>query len=173
MASIDLYLFNLIHDLAGASRLLDLVAIFFANYAGYFLILATILFLLSNKSKFLANSIFIALSIILSRGLITEIIRFIYPRLRPFVALNFEPLISQAATEPSFPSGHAAFFFALAMALIVLNYRWKWWVLVVVGLMGVARVFVGVHWPADIVAGAIVGVLSALVVKYILPKLKE
>ncbi len=169
----DLYLFNLVHDLAGVSRLLDLAGIFLAKYLGYFLILATIAFLLSAKSKFVSNSIFILLSLILSRGLIAETIRFIFPRTRPFAALDFEPLVNHLSATPAFPSGHASFYFALATALIILNYRWKWWVLAGVIIMGVARIFVGVHWPADILAGAIVGILSVLVVKYLLPRSKE
>ncbi len=173
MRSIDLYLFNLVHDLAGASRLLDLVGIFLAKYLGYFLILAAIAFLLSEKSKFVSNSIFILLSLLLSRGLITETIRFIFPRMRPFAALNFEPLTNHLAASPSFPSGHAAFYFALAMALVVLNYRWKWWVLAATIVIGIARIFAGVHWPADILAGAVVGILSVFVVNYLLPRPKE
>lgn len=169
----ELSIFNFLHDFAGASRLLDLVIIFLAKYLGYFLILAAIAFLLSNKSRFLTNSIFISLSIILSRGLIAEIIRFIFPRLRPFAALDFEPLVNHSSASSAFPSGHASFYFALAMALIVLNYRWKWWVLAGVCLMGLARVFAGVHWPLDILAGALVGIFSVFVVKYILPRTKE
>ncbi|TSC88783.1 MAG: bacitracin transporter permease BcrC [Parcubacteria group bacterium Gr01-1014_3] len=172
MRSIDLYLFNLVHDLAGASRLLDLSGIFLAKYLGYFLILATIAFLLSEKAKFISNSIFILLSLLLSRGLIAETIRFIYPRLRPFVALDFEPLVNHLSS-PAFPSGHASFYFALAMALIVLNYRWKWWVLAAAIVMGVARIFAGAHWPLDILSGAIVGIFSVFVVKYLLPRPKE
>ncbi len=168
----DLYLFNLVHDLAGVSRLLDLSGIFLAKYLGYFLILATIAFLLSEKSKFVRNFIFILLSLILSRGLITETIRFIYPRLRPFATLDFTPLVNHISS-PAFPSGHAAFYFALAMALILLNYRWRWWVLAAAIVMGIARIFAGAHWPMDILAGALVGIFSVLVVKYILPKTKD
>lgn len=170
--NLDLYLFNLVHDLAGSFRLLDLSAIFLAKYLGYFLILATIAFLISEKSKLVRNAIFILLSLILSRGLITETIRFIYPRLRPFAALDFEPLVNHISS-PAFPSGHAAFYFALAAALILLNYRWKWWVLAAVIVIGIARVFAGAHWPSDILAGAIVGISSVFVVKSILPKPKE
>ncbi|HEY9556859.1 MAG TPA: phosphatase PAP2 family protein [Acidimicrobiales bacterium] len=57
-----------------------------------------------------------------------------------------------------FPSGHTTLAFALAAALHpVLDGAWRWlaWSLAV--LVGVARMHVGVHWPADVVGGALLG----------------
>ena len=64
----------------------------------------------------------------------------------------------------SLPSGHAAFMFALAMELWFLDKKWGAWFMLFAVLNGAARVFVGVHWPLDILAGAAVGILSALAV---------
>src|SRR3546814_2681552 len=55
-------------------------------------------------------------------------------------------------------SGHTTLAFALAAALHpVLDGAWRWlaWSLAV--LVGVARMHVGVHWPADVVGGALLG----------------
>lgn len=166
----EIALFNALHDLAGQSKFLDLLGIFLADYLGYFLIVALVILLFFEKNwreRFYNFSLLI-LSFLLSWGLITEIIHFIYNRPRPFLALNFSPLINHAAS-PSFPSGHAAAFFAIAFAVYFINKRWSIWFLVAAVIMGLARIFVGVHWPLDIIGGAVAGFISVFVVKIMLP----
>ena len=165
--SFDLYFFNLIHAFSGQSRFLDFIGVFLADYLGYFLMAAAVYLLFKIKEKFYFFSL-TALAVLLARGLIVDIIRLIYERQRPFVSLDFAPLISQVPIA-SFPSGHATFFFAIAFAMWFFNRIWSYWFLAGACLMGLARVFVGVHWPSDILAGALVGFLSVLVIKWILP----
>lgn len=164
----DLYLFNLINHLSGKWPVLDSLAIFFANNFGYILIV--FLFAVFRRQWKVIIQAFS--SAILSRLVITNIIRWIFPRLRPFVAEKIIPLISQSPIEPSFPSGHAAFYFAIAA--VVYFYNKKAGILFFVGafLISLARVFVGVHWPSDILAGAIVGIFSGWLVNKIFFKQK-
>ena len=107
------------------------------------------------------------LSAILSRGLITEIIRFFYHRPRPFLSLNLTPLIHDFSN--SFPSGHMTFFFVLALSIFLLNKKWGWFFVAGVILMGLGRIFVGVHWPSDILGGILIALLSYFLIKKILP----
>ncbi|MEK7193801.1 MAG: phosphatase PAP2 family protein [Patescibacteria group bacterium] len=117
-----------------------------------------------------------ALSVILSRGVITEAIRFLYPKLRPFAVLSIEPLINHSSSG-SFPSGHSAAFFALAFVLLFFNKKWGWRFLGMALIMGLARIFVGVHWPSDILGGAVIGLISVIIIRKLLPspeaKIKE
>ncbi|MEK7114763.1 MAG: phosphatase PAP2 family protein, partial [Patescibacteria group bacterium] len=83
--------------------------------------------------------------------------------------LVFKPLIDLEFSN-SFPSGHASVFFALAMAVFLFNRRWSYYFFVGAVLNGLARVYVGVHWPTDILGGMVVGILSALIVWKVLPK---
>lgn len=96
---------------------------------------------------------------VITRFALTALIRWLWFRPRPFVALNFIPLIDQSPKEASFPSGHASFFFALST--IVYFYNKKAGILFYIAsfFIVIGRIFVGIHWPLDILAGAILGIL--------------
>ncbi len=177
----DIFLFKLINGLAGKWWLLNWLGIFFASYLAYLLVIIAI-FLLIKEKDWRQRIYFFSLtvlSVILARGIITEIIRFFYYRPRPFLALKIQPLINPDLSG-SFPSGHATAFFALALAVFYFLYQTRhepneknqklgWWFLGATFLMGLARIFVGVHWPLDIIAGALIGLGSAFLIKKILP----
>jgi undecaprenyl-diphosphatase len=79
-------------------------------------------------------------------------------------------LIAENADFKSFPSGHAAIFFAIATAVYLYNKKLGIWFFVVAILMGMARIFVGVHWPSDILGGAVIGIISGIIVGKIFKK---
>ncbi len=173
--SLELSLFNSLHDLVGKSGLLDWLFIFLANYFGYFLVAGFIFLLLKerNRHQRLHYLFFGLLTTILSRGLITEIIRFFYDRPRPFDFLSFTPLISHDPGN-SLPSGHAAFYFALALTVFIVNKKWWGWIFLASALLiGLARIIAGVHWPSDILAGLAVSIVSFFVVKYLLSSFRK
>ncbi len=164
----DLYLFNIIHGLAGKWKIFDGLGIFLADYLGYFLILAVLVLILKQAGwqRKIYYFSFISLSLILSRGIIAETIKFFAVRPRPFSVLNFQPLIDANGVNASMPSGHAAFYFALAMAVFFLNKKMGLYFGGAAILMGIARIFAGIHWPTDILAGAIIGIISAFLIKH-------
>jgi len=138
----------------------NFLIIFFASYLPYFLVIIS-LFLLFIKEKSWRRRLYVfsvfALAAILSRGLITETIRFFYPKLRPSGLLG------------SFPSGHMAFYFVLALVVFfLLNRKWGWFFLAAVVLMGAARVLVGFHWPSDIIGGILIATACYFFIQKIL-----
>lgn len=176
----DIYLFKLINNFSHKFWLLDYAAIFTAEYLGYFLILAAIFLIFKEKKwrdKIYFFSFF-ALSLILSRGIVAEIIKFFIARPRPFLILEIQPLVKYDAYDVnmSFPSGHAAFYFALAFAVLLFYFKKEKspkskmgnWFLGGAVLISVARVFAGIHWPSDILIGAAIGIVSAYIVKRVL-----
>lgn len=175
----DTRIFELIHGWAGQYKILDLVGIFLADYLGYILLIVFIvlIFLEKNWRRRLYQLFLGLLSIILTRGVIVEVIRFFYESPRPYITLVFKPLIDLEISN-SFPSGHVSAFLALATAILLFNRstplttsrKWGYCFFVGAILIGLARIFVGVHWPTDILGGIVVGILGALIVWKFLPK---
>jgi|SRR3989338_1160519 len=164
----DITIFQFLHSFVGKSVIFDNSIIFFAKYLPYFLVLAAGYFILEKKfwKERIFVFLFLAISVTLSRGFFAETIRFLYHRARPFLTLNFEPLFKEETF--AFPSGHASFFFALAIAIFYFNKKWGYWFLGAALINGITRVFAGVHWPMDIIGGAIIAYLSFLLVNFLL-----
>jgi undecaprenyl-diphosphatase len=82
------------------------------------------------------------------------------------VALPLRVKISDVKKPPnrgkSFPSSHAANCFALATVISVFYRRRVWIAFVPAVLVALSRMYVGVHWPSDVLAGCLIGVLCGL-----------
>ena len=70
----------------------------------------------------------------------------------------------------AFPSGHATFFFALAISILFFHKKTGYWFLFFALLLSLARIIAGVHSPLDILGGFVLGALLAYLVKYIYDK---
>ena len=172
----DLILFQKINQFAGRWLWLDTIAIFFDKYFEYVLIICLLLYLVKNLKKYWPMVIQAFLAAILARFVIVEIVRYLLPRARPFVENHVNLLIPYNQYEYSFPSGHAAFYFAISMAVFL--YLKKvyprpkfWWgagslFFLASFLIVISRVFVGIHWPSDILAGAVVGILTGWLINF-------
>lgn len=154
----DSYLFFQINQYAGKWAVLDGLAIFFAKYFEYFLLIFLLLFLVKNFRKYWAMVVLALVSAAVARFGATSLIRHFWHRNRPFID-NHVNLLFNYSNEASFPSGHATFYFALATVVFLKNK--KAGILFYLGafLICLGRVFSGIHWPSDILAGAVIGVI--------------
>lgn len=85
-------------------------------------------------------------------------------RSRPWVVMEgFTALVAEHDPN-SFPSGHtnAAFAFGVALCAVLPQKRAKAAALFAAALMGFSRLYVGVHFPSDVLAGAVIGTLCGL-----------
>jgi undecaprenyl-diphosphatase len=95
--------------------------------------------------------------------LITTGLKEVFGRPRPFEEAGAAEPLLRATVGESLPSGHASTSFAGALVLAYLVRRAVPALFALAALIALSRVYVGVHYPLDIVAGALVGVAVALV----------
>jgi undecaprenyl-diphosphatase len=91
-------------------------------------------------------------------------ITLVWPRPRPYVAHPGDAhLFIAPSGDPSFPSDHATAAFAIAVSLVLRSRRVGWLAVGTAVVLAVARVAVGTHYPSDVLGGALLGTLAALV----------
>lgn len=155
----DLYLFQEINQFAFKWDWLDNLGIFFAKYFEYFLVLCLLLFLILRFKKYWKMIIRAFVAAVLARLIIVNFIHLIWQRSRPFIENNVNLLV-EYSDKASFPSGHAAFYFAISTVVYFYNKKIGILFFLASFLISLARVFVGIHWPTDILAGIVIGIFS-------------
>lgn len=96
--------------------------------------------------------------------LIAQMVKNLFPALRPFEADGTSPLTMTIPSDSSFPSGHSAAAFGLSVAIWLHARKTGYFYLFLAVLVGAARVYANVHYPLDIVGGAFLGVVVALAI---------
>jgi undecaprenyl-diphosphatase len=154
-----------LNKLVGKFKQLDAVAIFCARFLPYLMSLFLVVFFVWKKEWLFF--IIVLLSGIFARFIINETIYLFYKSKRPAQFEGVKALIP-IPKYPSFPSGHASFFFGLSFALFFYNIIIAIIFVILSIIMGISRVFCGVHWFKDILAGMFVGLVSSLFISYLI-----
>lgn len=155
----------LINGWAGKSSILDAIMIFCASYLIYIIFLVALvcagLLLLKKEWK---PVIYFAATLIVSFALL-QLAAHLYVDNRPFVDHQLHQIVAHA-TGKSFPSDHTTASTALAIGILFFTRFKKTGIAVLVGavVVGFARIFVGVHYPIDILGGLVTGIVGGLVV---------
>ena len=177
LSSWDDRLFTAINSLAARWPWLDDLARLFMN--DYFMptLLAVLLLALwfegvkpeerrLHQQAVLAGALSAGLANILVKGL-----NLVYYRPRPFAAHEVT-LLFYRPTDSSLPSNAAALAFSIALGVWFYRRGWGWGLLGLATLFGLSRIFGGVHYPLDVVAGALLGGASAWLIHH-QPRLQE
>jgi undecaprenyl-diphosphatase len=96
--------------------------------------------------------------------LVNQLIAHVWDRPRPYEAHADAHTWVARSHDPSFPSDHASAAFGIAFAVLMFDRLAGALFLAAAALIGLGRVLVGVHYPGDVLAGALVGLACALVV---------
>jgi undecaprenyl-diphosphatase len=167
--SLDLQLFQLINNLAGRNDILDGLARLLVNE--YFLTTTMALILLifwfegqdRDRRERNQSAILRALVALFVANIILKLCNLIYFRPRPFDSHEVNLLFYQP-WDSSFPSNPATVGFSVATAVWLYTRRLGALLLVLATLFGLSRIYCGVHYPSDVIAGALLGALSAYLV---------
>jgi len=104
------------------------------------------------------------LTLIATDQLSSHLIKPWVDRVRPCFAIDQMQALINQARSPSFPSGHASNSFGAAVILVRRHRRAGTAALLIALLVGISRVYVGVHYPGDVLGGALLGTLTALLI---------
>lgn len=127
-------------------------------------ILAALAFLYFQRRKTVVVIVLSLLTVSVSDPVCNRIVKPLFPRLRPCneaVHIHGGRFLLGRKSSPSFPSSHAANMFAQAMLFTLLYRRRRVWItaFAFAAIIGFSRIYVGVHYPADVLAGAVLGVI--------------
>jgi len=166
----DLELFQFINGFANRSVIADWFVIVIAEYIPYIVgIVAIILWIkIENWKERIRIFFIIVFSGLLARGLIFEMVRYFYNRPRPFIALGFSPLFLE--NSYAFPSSHAILLTLIGCSVFLFSRRWGVIFLIFAVINAVARIYSGVHWPTDSIAGIVIAIFSVIIAVKMFPK---
>lgn len=126
---------------------------------------------IEHNKKTEHNAYEIAGSVIIAAGA-TEAMKIVFNRERPFQKYS-DVYPYQAENGQSFPSGHASLAFATATSLS-LEYK-KWYIVVPAYAwacgVGYSRLYLGEHYPSDVIGAAVTGAGSAIIAHWISKKM--
>lgn len=158
--------FAAINGLAGRERVVDMLAVALSRFGPFLLLLALgIIWFATTGAERERRQRLVLLAAIATTGalLVNQILIRIWSRPRPF-AVQAATLLLPPSHDPSFPSDHATFAFAIAVALFLVSKRVGVPALILAGLIGLARIYAGEHYVTDVVGGALIGTLATLIV---------
>jgi undecaprenyl-diphosphatase len=106
------------------------------------------------------------LTIIITDQLVSSVIKDAVGRMRPCHTIEEVRLLVNCGTGKSFPSAHAANNFAAAFVIYQFYKKNIWIFFTIASLMAFSRVYIGVHYPLDIIAGAAIGSIIGFVISF-------
>lgn len=154
----NINLFFQIYHLSRQNPLLDQVMIFGAQYLIYLALFLMFVLVPLGKTKE-RKAFLLALFSLFLALILAKIIRIFYFEPRPFITYQISPLIPHQS-DASFPSTHTMVISSIALAFIYYKSRFAPLFLIFLIWLGLGRIFVGVHYPLDILGGFLISLVS-------------
>jgi len=165
--SVFFFFYNLAHQ----NSFWNSAVVFLAVYLPYLAVLLSLSFLLLRKETFghrmsKLREIFIVFFSTFSAWFSSYLLKNLFNTARPF---DLFPNVVSIFPESghAFPSSHAAFFMALAVAIFFYNKKVGCLFVVFAILIGLARIAAGVHFPVDILGGFVLGFLVSISIRHL------
>lgn len=135
------------------------------------IVLAVVLLILPKTRK---TGIIVAAALLMDLILCNLILKNLVARVRPYDVNTAIAILIKKPLDFSFPSGHTAASFAAMTALFLAKMKKAWIAaLVLAVLIAFSRLYFYVHYPTDILGGAVVGILSGIIGYAIVEKIDK
>jgi len=162
---VDTALFLYLHGLSGRFATFEGIVVFLAVVLLPLMLIVVGFWMYNHKRHHLFT---LGLALVFTL-LVELLIHQIYFKPRPFITFDFVPLLLPG-TEGSFPSNHAGLSFAIAQVGYFARKKLGYYLFGFAFLVSVSRIVAGVHYPSDIIFGALLGVGLAFVAKELVQK---
>ena len=139
--------------------------------AGWFWILLVVILLCTKR--FRKCGVAVLLALVLDFLLANVILKPLVARPRPCWINDTVELLVRVPKDYSFPSGHTMASFAAAGALLLTEKKLGICSLVLAFLMGISRLYFYVHFPTDVLAGMVLGLLCGFAGVFLMKKLMK
>lgn len=153
------------------SYIMDKTMIFFTELGnmGIIWIVISILLMLNKKYRIIgiATLAAVALGALLGEGIIKHIIE----RPRPFVKSSYINLLISKPMSSSFPSGHTTAAFSASGILSSYFRKYSIEIFLLAFVIAFSRLYLYVHYPTDVLAGIILGIISSRIILYLFNKI--
>ncbi|ENW04550.1 phosphatase PAP2 family protein [Acinetobacter beijerinckii] len=166
----NIHLFHVINSLATKYPIIDQIAIFLADDLNTFFI-SFLVFLLVVQWKTYHQIFTKTLFIVLVSLVLSDLIEFFYHHPRPFQLDLGHKLIGHGLSS-SFPSQHTLTMVVIGFTYLFAGFKWIGYIGLSTSLIvGLSRVYVGVHFPFDVVGSFLIGFILVLSTRYLLKEL--
>lgn len=164
----DYQLFQLVNELGRTLAFLNPLMRMFASYAEYVFYMGIVIYWFTRhhiQRRMVVQSLIAACVAFACSG----IIGYFFYRDRPFVTHTVLQLIEHPANA-SFPSDHATGAFVIAASIWLFRRKEGMIWLALAACIAFSRVWTGIHYPSDVLAGAVLGIVAAVAVHQLLSR---
>ena len=159
----NISIFRAVNDIGKEFPDINPLFIFFAEYTVYCLMLVLLFYWLTRntQNKVMVVSAVISFFIAEATG---KLIGLLYSHQQPFAVWSGVNKLIEKEVGNSFPSDHTIVFFSVCISIALFRKRfWYLWVALAL-ILSISRIYVGVHYPVDILVGALLGTIAAILV---------